>query len=431
MAQIKQIVTKEQALNFLLTRPAEFGHMLGFTKLGPIHNQWIIDMVRGTEDETLQAHRGSYKTTCVSIALALIIILLPNKTTAFIRKTGGDVVEIMRQVNKILKSDAAQYFCFKIHGKYLRLTIESQGAISTNLVTSNKGTAQLVGIGTQGSITGKHYDRIFTDDIVNVSDRVSHAERERVKLFYQELQNVKNKGGRIFNTGTPWHPEDCFTLMPNPKKFDCYTTGLLTKEDIKELRSKMTNSLFSANYELKHVSDEDIIFPDPVTGEEPFNVEQGISHLDSAFYGEDYTAFTIVNYHDGKWYVYGRVWRKHINDVMDEVINLHNSFNCGKMYTENNADKGLVALELRKKGVRIETYSESLNKYIKITSYLKFEWKNVIFVAGTDDEYIDMICDYNENAEHDDAPDSLASALRILWRKKYKRPVDPDKLMFL
>ena len=54
----------------------------------------------------------------------------------------------------------------------------------------------------------------------------------------------------------------------------------------------------------------------------------------------------------------------------------------------------------------------------KITSYLKAEWQNVIFAAGTDEEYINQICDYNENAEHDDCPDSLASIIRKLWNKK-------------
>ena len=39
-------------------------------------------------------------------------------------------------------------------------------------------------------------------------------------------------------------------------------------------------------------------------------------------------------------------------------------------------------------------------------------------MAGTDEEYINQICDYNENAEHDDAPDSLASVIRILQKKK-------------
>jgi hypothetical protein len=38
-------------------------------------------------------------------------------------------------------------------------------------------------------------------------------------------------------------------------------------------------------------------------------------------------------------------------------------------------------------------------------------------VTGTDDKYIEMICDYNEDAEHDDAPDSLASLIRVLMKK--------------
>lgn len=60
-------------------------------------------------------------------------------------------------------------------------------------------------------------------------------------------------------------------------------------------------------------------------------------------------------------------------------------------------------------------YHEDMNKYLKITSYLKGAWQDVIFVAGTDKEYINQVCDYNENADHDDAPDSLASIIR----KKY------------
>ena len=69
-----------------------------------------------------------------------------------------------------------------------------------------------------------------------------------------------------------------------------------------------------------------------------------------------------------------------------------------------------------------------MNKFLKITSYLKSEWKNVYFVAGTDKDYIDQICDYNENAEHDDCPDSLASTIRMLWKKSN---TDKDKLLFL
>ena len=103
-------MTREQAVKFLLEHPAKFGAMIGFDKLTDLHNKWIIEMVRGDGDKTLQAHRGSYKTTCVSLALAIIIIVLPNKRTMFMRKTDNDVKEIIKQTAKILQDPHTLYF---------------------------------------------------------------------------------------------------------------------------------------------------------------------------------------------------------------------------------------------------------------------------------------------------------------------------------
>lgn len=411
-------MTRKQAVDFLIKKPYKLGHLLGFTKLTELHNDWIVDMIKGKWDKTLQAHRGSYKTTCVSIALALIVVLLPSLKTLFIRKTDDDVKEVIAQVKKILESQQMRYFVKCIYGVDLRLIKSNTNEISTNLSTDIKGTSQLVGMGTGSSLTGKHFDRIFTDDIVNLQDRISKAERDKTKGIYQELHNVKNRGGRIYNTGTPWHKDDCFTLMPNPEQYDCYSTGLIDSEELEEIRSKMTASLFSANYELKHIADEDVIFTSPQTGAEPHLVEQGLCHTDAAYGGDDYTAFTIAHKYNGKIYVYGRLWHKHIDDVQDEIKTLISQFNAGIMYCENNGDKGYLGKEFRRKGVRVSIYHENMNKFIKITSYLKACWRDVVFVAGTDEEYINQICDYNENAEHDDAPDSLASLIRKMWNKK-------------
>lgn len=410
-------MNRQEAVNFLLERPADFGRLVGFTKLIDLHNGWIQDMVRGQDDETLQAHRGSYKTTCVSIALAEIIILLPNLRSMFQRKTDNDVKEVIKQASKILQDPHTQYITQCIYGVPVKLTTQSATEISTNLTNDIRGTSQLVGVGIGASLTGKHFDRIFTDDIVNLNDRISKAERDRTKMVYQELQNIKNRGGRIFNTGTPWHKEDCFTLMPNARKYDCYSTGLIDKKELEEIKSRMAPSLFAANYELKHIASEDVIFTDPQTGAEPYLAEQGITHVDAAYGGSDFTALTIANRKDGKIYIYGRIWQKGIEDVEDKIIELHHAFNSGKIYCEDNGDKGFLAKELRKRGERVTVYHEGMNKYVKITSYLKFKWQEIYFVRGTDEEYINQICDYNENAEHDDAPDSAASIVRIFSNK--------------
>ena len=410
-------MTRQQAINFLINNPVKYAHMLGFTKMTDLHNGWIREMLRGRNDYTLQAHRGSYKTTCVSIALALIIILLPNRRVLFIRKTDADVKEVIKQVQKILLDPHTQVFINAIYEINLKLNVQSSMEVSTNLTTDIKGTSQLVGIGTGSSLTGKHFDYIFTDDIINVNDRTSKAERDRTKLIYQELQNIRNRGGKIFNTLTPWHPDSAESLMPNVHKFDCYSTGLITQAQLDEIRGQMLGSLFSCNYELRHVPAEDVIFFNPRTGGDPSMVEQGIAHVDAAYGGEDWTAFTVCRKYDGVYYVYGRCWSNHVDDCIGEIIAIREAFCAGRIYCEDNGDKGYLAKELRRRGERVNSYHESTNKYLKITSYLKGAWKDVVFVTGTDEAYIQQICDYNEEAEHDDCPDSLSSLVRILYRK--------------
>lgn len=414
-------MTRSQAVNFLIKHPAKFAHMLGFTKLGDIHNEWIIDMVKGKEDETLEASRGTYKTTCVSFALSLIIILLPNLRTLFMRKTDDDIKEIIKQVRKILQDPHTKYFVHCIYGVQLKLTTESATEISTNLTTDTRGTSQLVGIGSKASLTGKHFDRIFTDDIVNVQDRISKAERERVKIVYQELQNIKNREGRIFNTLTPWHPDDASVLMPNIVRYDCYhpeIKKIISDDELAKIKDSMVASLFAANYELRHIASEDVIFTDAQEDASIDTAMDGIMHVDSAFYGEDYTAWGIMAKHDGKYYLYGRCKRKHVEDCYGDIMADYERFRCGKLYNESNADKGFVAKELRKMGAKVILYAEKENKYIKIVTHLKAIWKNLQFVEGTDKEYIEQICNYFEEAEHDDAPDNAACLARLLYPKR-------------
>lgn len=418
------MITKRQAIDFLTEHPAEFGRSVGFDKLNDLHNDWIRQMLVGEGDMSLQAHRASYKTTCVSIALALTILLLPSKRTMFMRKTDGDVKEVIKQVQKILLNERTQYFAKVIYGVYITLDVQSVMEISTNLSIDAKGTSQLIGIGLGGSITGKHFDRIFTDDIINLKDRVSRAERERTKLVYQELQNIKNRGGRIVNTLTPWHVDDAATLMPKPQVWDCYSTGLMTEDDIANIKQQMAPSLFAANYELRHIPSDDVIFTDPKKGASIDLVKDGECHVDAAYYGEDYTAFTALNIHDGKIYVYGRMWRKHVDDCMDAICADIERLMLGKMYMESNADKGYSANAFRKRGVHVAGYHESQNKFVKIVTHLKAAWPDIVFCDGTDDAYINQICDYTEDAEHDDCPDSLAS-LVMRNKKRNQSYVSP------
>ena len=115
--------------------------------------------------------------------------------------------------------------------------------------------------------------------------------------------------------------------------------------------------------------------------------------------------------------MFGKLWDKHVENCYNDIKQYYGKFMCGKLPIEDNGDKGFTARDLKKEGLRAYTYHESMNKHIKITTYLLKIWDDVIFVDGTDEEYINQICDYNEDAEHDDAPDSASSLARLLINK--------------
>ena len=407
------IASKEkQWLELLKKKPYAFGIESGFSDLTDIHNEWIKSFLFSKEDMTLQASRGTYKTTCLSIAMALMVVIYPKYNIIFLRKADDDVKEIIVQTAKLLQSDIYQTLAHDLYGTTLELTKESAFEIDTNLKATSRGTAQLIGIGSGGSLTGKHGDIIITDDIININDRVSKAARERTKYIYQELQNVKNRGGRFINTGTPWHKNDAFTLMPNIQKWDCYDVGMFTDSTIQKLRESMSPSLFAANYELKHIADADSMFTSPVIddGSNTHKIFNGTAHIDAAYGGGDNSAFTVINRHsDGYIYVYGDLRAKHIDDVLHVFEAKREQYQAGTLFNETNADKGYLNKKIKRP---TKTYHEKMNKYIKISTYLRENWSKIIFVKDTSKEYINQILDYTENAEHDDAPDSLASLIR-------------------
>lgn len=421
MPSNRLLTPQQKTAKWLIEHPAEFGRRVGFTKLrDELHGEWIKQILWRDTDQTKQAHRGSYKTSCLEVAMALLCMTQRDKNVIFLRKTDNDVAEVMQAVQSILLHPLTQAVSQVMTGKPLELYTATNKKITTSYYAHPGGAPQILGIGVGGSLTGKHGDIIITDDIVNRLDRQSRAERERTKLIYQELQNLRNPGGRFVNFGTPWHKEDAFMLMPTPEKWDCYQTGLLSKQKIEELRMQMAPSLFAANYELRHIASDGALFDTsrPIVPEENEEgvhlLRNGIAHIDAAYGGEDYTAFTCCQMAGGKIYLYGKLWHSHVDTVLNTALAEANRLKCGPVYCELNGDKGYLSKEIRNRGGYAFGYTESQNKYIKISTYLKKWWSKVVFVEGTDPAYIEQIMDFTDSAEHDDAPDSAATCCRIM-----------------
>jgi hypothetical protein len=411
-----------ETLEKILSRPTLYARSLGYTKLIPeLHDEWIRMFMLSSEDFTLQAHRESYKTTCVIVALTLLMVLKPNESNLLLRKDQSSVKEITRAIRKNLLNPITVEMAQLLYGKQLKLVKDSGTELHTNLCTDlGKKESQYLGDGIRSfSITGKHFSRIITDDIVTPRDRMSKAERQTTDAVFQELQNIKTEGGVILNSGTPWHKNDTFRLMPKPVKWTVYETGLMSKDEIDHRRRHMTASLFSANYELKHISDEESMFGEPKYGKYP-NIG-GFAQIDCAYGGPDTTALTVMcRDKEGVIHGFGQLYKGHVQDHYGEIVGVLEKYNAGTLYNETNGDKGYFAKEFRQYWPVISPYHESMNKHVKIVTFLKREWDNILWDDDTDPEYMEQIVDYQEGQDRDDAPDSASSLIREFNRGKIK-----------
>ena len=400
-------------LSQILDNPIPFAHALGYTKLTEdLHKDWIIKMIQRKRNFTLQAHRGSYKTTCLIVAIDIIVMTKLKENTIFLRKTSEDVKDVLMSVSRDLQKPVCQSLFKSLYGVYPTPVINNTTEYELSSYQGTMG-CQLLGMGLKTSITGKH-GSVFTDDIVTVKDRVSTAARNETKSMYTELINIASEENQnIFNTGTPWHKDDAFSIMPKPEIHTVYQTGILSPERIAERKGGMTASLFAANYELKHIADGDILFPEPKYGEFPVGAKT-LGHIDAAYGGPDRSALTIIAEVDGKLHVIGWMMEGHIENHYNQIVSKLERYQCHGYDCENNADKGFLRKDLsRLMSISGTGYHEKMNKYYKISTYGKARWKDVIFdLENGDPEYIGEIMDYNENAGHDDAPDSFASLVK-------------------
>jgi hypothetical protein len=404
-----------------IEHPHIFGHYLGFEDLIDIHSKWIKDAWLTKSKKSLQAHRNSYKTTSILIVGAIWYLLFWNQesTILIIRKSDLDAQKIIETIKRFFESREILYVSQFLHGvDKLKTENWSKRSLTISLKQKKTPEGSIESKGTTSAITGSHYDFIFPDDVITLKDRVSKAEREWIKEFIRELRNVKKESGKIFFSGTPWHSDDAWTIMPEPEKYPIgsieiqgYTQDVIEQKK-QELRDGTTRSLYCANYDLKHIHDEDKIFVEPRRGKCP-ELKRKIGWLDTAYGGGHSNALTIIGQSaDGEWYVRGWVWYKNIVDIYQQIVDKMNIYQAGTLYVESNADKGLSVKDLRKLYPSVEPKWEKKNKHIKIVSYAKKHWKDIIFADDCDLEYLNQILDYAEGEEPDDAPDSLASAMR-------------------
>src|SRR5262245_40280067 len=135
--------------------------------------------------------------------------------------------------------------------------------------------AQVIGpsvaaVGVGAGSTGTRADLLVCDDIVDVKALRSRADRERVRGYFREdLVNLLEPDGRLWNLFTPWHADDLNSHLKRNGEYVLFRRAVgddLTpvwpekwpRERLEQRRREIGAVAFARAYRLVCVPDEDV-----------------------------------------------------------------------------------------------------------------------------------------------------------------------------
>ena len=128
----------------------------------------------------------------------------------------------------------------------------------------------MTALGVGCASTGSRADLLVCDDVVDVKALASRAERDRVKqLFRDNLVNLLEPDGRLWNLFTPWHPHDLNAELKANPSFAVFRRAVgddLTpvwperwpRERLEERRAEVGSASFARGYRLVPVADDEV-----------------------------------------------------------------------------------------------------------------------------------------------------------------------------
>jgi hypothetical protein len=423
---------ESQADNFarkIKWKPHLLGSVLGYEKLTDLHSDWIKECWDSAGSHGLMAFRGSYKTTSVVIiGIVRYFLFFPEARILLVRKTHEEACKVIKAVSKAFEKPELLGLFNLVHGNTPQKTIDKNNELLFNFKEVVTIEPSLTAKGIKDAVTGAHFDVIIADDIIGIQDRLSHAEREKVKESIRELAgNVIDPGALTIWLGTKWAKGDGWDVIETFTKVNKYPESVyntfIPKEEIEEKQKRLTPFLRAINYELELTADESLLFSNPIYSDGwDFSVKNAVAHVDAAFDGDHFCALTIMAPLEGEgentvYQAIGFTYPGHIEDWYDRIIEICILYRVKYLHEETNPDKGMSAKALTARKLTVKSYNESQNKHLKISTNLYRFWKRIKWAPESDTDYMSQVTDYKEGSEPDDAPDSAASLLREEYTK--------------
>lgn len=260
---------------------------------------------------------------------------------------------------------------------------------------------------------GRHPDLIIMEDPITPED-TSPAERKRVKKVYEELYKLTKN---IVIIGQPVHKADLYQELREK-----IPTFLMIWGDIPELdcdleaqrMAGVSEESIQASY-FMNIMDADTL-PFYKVEVVDYMAKENVAFIDPAREGKDFTAISVAGRNFNNLVVSGWAFRKAWYDCLDEFAEIFTTLKVNRVCIETNGIGELAVRQMRSLGIPTIGRNTTSNKHARIMNIASYVRDIKLFemTSGSgallqgNKKYIEQIKNYEYNAEHDDAPDSLA-----------------------
>ena len=260
---------------------------------------------------------------------------------------------------------------------------------------------------------GRHPDMIIMEDPITPED-TSPAERKRVKSVYEELYKLTHN---IVIIGQPVHKADLYQELR-----EIIPTFLMIWGDIPQLdcdleaqrAAGVSEESIQASYFLNIMGADALPFYKIKTVD--YWAKENVAYIDPAREGKDFTAISVAGRNFDNLVVSGWAFRKAWYDCLNEFEEIFTQLKVGRVCIETNGIGEMAVIQMRKLGIPAVGRNTTTNKHQRIMNVASYVNDILLYEQQTGNPelirankiFVEQIKNYEYNAEHDDAPDSLA-----------------------
>lgn len=251
-------------------------------RIDPQFHRWMCSIIQVPQDTLLLVPRGHMKSTFAKIRAIQIILQNPNIRIGLFSRTSGLVEAQLADIRNMIISPLLVKLFPEI------ITFPSKRFLNWERATANEMTikrdptrgripqeAQIEAFGSLATITGRHYDVIIMDDILNEQSCSTAEQIRKIRDWYSYIQSIKDPEGYEYMIGTRysfsdlygevissgWYGDRVYTREATEDGRPIYS--FFTLKALHKIKQRMGAKQYASQYENRPISSTEQIFSPP------------------------------------------------------------------------------------------------------------------------------------------------------------------------